>query len=94
MKIKDLIYHVVQDYPEVELSKFLHDEQISRHKLLNFIQKLEKLANESLNAYIHYVKTCTEEKLYHMYAYLGFHIMQAEMERAKKQIESLFEDSV
>jgi hypothetical protein len=94
MKIKELIYQIVMEHQDVELSKFLHDEEISRHKLLNFIQKLEKLANKSLNAYIHYVKTCTEEKLYHMYAYLGFHIMQAEMERAKKQIESLFKDSV
>jgi hypothetical protein len=91
MKIKDIIYRVINDNPQIELSKFLHDENISRYKLLIFFQKLEALAEVKLTPYLKFVKTCTDEKLFHLYAYLGYYIMQAEIDRAKNYIESLFE---
>jgi uncharacterized pyridoxamine 5'-phosphate oxidase family protein len=56
MKIKDIIYHVIKDNPEIELSKFLHDENIIRYKLLVFFQKLEALAEVKLTPYLKFVK--------------------------------------
>jgi hypothetical protein len=89
MKIKDIIYKVIQDNPQIELSKFLHDENISRHKLLIFFQKLEELSGVELSTYINFVKTCESEKLCDLYAYLGYFIMKAELDRTKNHIESL-----
>ncbi|WP_028776287.1 hypothetical protein [Shimazuella kribbensis] len=90
MKIKNIIYHTINTNPEIELSKFLHDETISRYKLLIFFQKLEALTEVNLTPYKKFVRTCTDEKLFNLYAYLGYYIMQAEIDRAKNHIESLF----
>jgi hypothetical protein len=72
------------------LSEFLHDEKISRQKLLIFFQKLEQLSQIELSTYIQFVKTCEIEKLYELYAYLGYFIMKAEIDRTKNHIELLF----
>lgn len=68
-----------------------HDDKISRHKLLIFFQKLEELSKVKLTPYLEFVKTCNDEKLYDLYAYLGYFIMKYEINRTKNHIESLFQ---
>jgi hypothetical protein len=89
MKIKDIICKIIHDNPDIELSKFLHDEKITRLNLLIFFQKLEELSEIKLTTYIKFVKTCETEKLYDLYAYLGYFIMKAELDRTKNHIKSL-----
>lgn len=92
MKIRELLYQVITEHPDIELSKFLHDESISKYKLVVFFQKLEQLTQENLEHYIKFVKVCPDRKLYDLYAYLGYYIMQFEIDRTTHYIESLFEE--
>jgi hypothetical protein len=92
MKIKELLHRVIKEHPDIELSKFLHDETISKYKLVAFFQRLENLTQENLDHYIQFVKVCPDRKLYDLYAYLGYYIMQFEIERTTIYIKSLFEE--
>jgi len=95
MKIKDIIYFVIQEYPDLELAKFLHDEKISRNKLLIFFQELEALSEIDLSVYYTFVKTCPDEKLFDLYAYLAYYIIKSEIKRSKDYMEYLLKkDSI
>jgi hypothetical protein len=92
MQIKDVIFLVVKENKDLELSQLLKGSRVTRDTLLRLLQKLEHFSKINLSAYINFVETSTEEgKIIDLYNYLGYYIMQAEIERAKKYLENMFE---
>jgi hypothetical protein len=92
LQIKDVIFLVVKENKDLELSQLLKGNRVTRDTLLRLLQKLEHFSKINLSSYINFVETSTEEgKIIDFYNYLGYYIMQAEINRAKRHLENMFE---